>query len=178
MTEAFDFSAAVIKPAKLPEESRTGRKSSGPSPMQAVLKESYETKTGRQMSVPPNAVKTVSYAIRRAADEMKIGARILYYDTKGKEIRAVKSETEKTEKGDPKLITAVEQAAKKRGNITIMFQGQKRKESKKDKPAAETPADENDENENDEDDENDAAEREEMQQDENANADENESVDA
>lgn len=112
----FDFSALSVETAELPPRAGGREKKFRDNPFTTVLRESFDTKTGRKVEVPKAQLKDLEYLLRSAATELGIGVRI------------VKSLT-----GE-----ALEKAANNK-KITVQFQGQKKKQYTK-RNAEETPA--------------------------------------
>lgn len=108
MATEFDFSAVSVETAELPEITRP--RAEQPNPFAAPLADSYSTKTGRAVTLPKSQVPAAERMLRRAADKMNIGCRI---------VRASK---------DGKSMTAedFEKAGDQR-QIRLMFQGQDRR---------------------------------------------------
>lgn len=113
---ALDLTALVPTDATLPSTAREGKYKD--NPFEAWLADSYENKTGKSVTVPAANVKEVQYLIRRAADTLKIGSRVVVQNGKGE---TLDREAIKTAKG----------------NLTVLFAGKDRKQSK---PKDETPA--------------------------------------
>ena len=81
------------------------------NPFVAWLAESYDKGTGKSVTVPAANVGEVQYLIRRAADEIGCGSRVVVQNSKG--------ET---------LDRDAQKSAK--GNLTVLFQGKDRKTRK------------------------------------------------
>lgn len=133
---AFDLSSIAVEEAELPTPARRGRHA-GPNPFTEALANSYEAfaagkAPGRKVTVPGAAVPDVTYALRRAADSLGCGVRVVYTDAKGVEIKSGKNA-----KGEDENST--KRASRKAGNVTVMFAAKSRK-AKKDTTADETPA--------------------------------------
>lgn len=111
MAESFDFEALEVKPAELPSQQRAAK----PNPFEPRLAESYaewtadHDKGGRQVTVPVKHAKALTNMIRRAADKLEIGSRIVIEDPKGRVIG--------TQMGMPNS-----------GNVTVKFCGRDRRE--------------------------------------------------
>lgn len=114
MSDAFDFSALSVVDTELPK-STVGRKPkvAGPNPFIEPLAQSFEAfqadkPNGKKIVVPAaNAVEACNL-IRQAAENLKIGARVIVRDSKGQTV-------------------PTKEIKNKRGNLTILFGGQTRK---------------------------------------------------
>lgn len=112
MATQFDFSAVQVEDATLPKGERAKR--IGPNPFTEVVAQSYESKTGKQVSVPAgDAVKQATAFLRRAADDLGCGVRIVYRNSKGQTLKYDAAKDSKS-----------------KGNVTILFQGKDRKQRK------------------------------------------------
>lgn len=114
----FDF-ASVASSAKVAEMPKTGAGRPGKygdvNPFTEPLASSFEAfekgeNAGRQITLPGARAGEAVYLIRKAADELSIGARV-YIQHKGKNVTAK----------DAKNI---------RGNVTVLFSGKNRKQKK------------------------------------------------
>lgn len=77
-SSGFDFSNLSAEVTELPKTTRPGRERKfRENPFVPWVRESYETKTGRAVTVPNAAVKETEYLIRQAATELGIGVRIV-----------------------------------------------------------------------------------------------------
>lgn len=111
---ALDLSTLAPVNAEVPSQQRERRVKD--NPFVAWLADSFENKTGKSVTVPAANVGEVEYLIRRAADELKIGARVVVQDSKGNTL-------DKDAKRNAK------------GNLTVLFAGKDRK-TRKPKDAA------------------------------------------
>jgi hypothetical protein len=110
--EPFDFGTLEFKEAEMPKPEST-------NPFVKPLGESYEYDTARAVTIPVAGVDRAIGLIRRAADELEIGASIV-------------SGKARNEKGDEVP-----------GMVELVFKGKERRKRKskgEDAPAAGTPA--------------------------------------
>lgn len=131
---SFDFgSVKVDKTDELSGQSRSNRDPKA-NPFYAPLAESRAAKNeGRKVTVPANAGAKAIYLMRQAADDQRIGVRVVVKGPNGKQItpaRRIKDKT--TGKVTQKGTTMTDELKKVRGNVTILFSAQDRKKSKKD----------------------------------------------
>lgn len=119
---AFDFSTLAPEVAELPKQNRDAK----PNPFVDYLAESYaewsedNSKGGRKVTVPAAHATEVRNLIRRAADGLNIGSRVVLLDSKGATI----------DQREPAKFP-------KSGNVTVMYCGRNRKARKStDAPAA------------------------------------------
>lgn len=108
-TQTFDFGSVSVEDAELPKATRARR--TGPNPFTEPLAASYESKTGKAVTVPGKAVKDANSHLRRAANDLNIGVRIVFQNSKGETLK-------------------YDAAKDSKGNVTIKFQGQDRKQRK------------------------------------------------
>lgn len=129
---AFSFDGLKAEVTELPAITRD--RGTGFNPFKQMLADSYADNKGRQVVIPAEAVAEAQRLIRRAADQLKIGSRIVIDNGK------------KDFKCTPDIVK--EWAEKKsKAQITVKFQAQDRRErkarAKKETPAeipAEVPA--------------------------------------
>lgn len=124
---AFDFGSVSVTEAEMPATAAGRNRKHTVNPFREVLAQSFEAfekngNAGRQVAVPGAAVSEAVYLIRQAAADLGIGARIILRNGKGE---TIDNET----------------AKKARGNVTVLFSGKNRKQSKTDaqEPASEAP---------------------------------------
>lgn len=111
---ALDLSTLAPETVDLPAVQR--ERAHRDNPFVQWLAETYESGTGRKVTVPAANRSEVEYLIRRAADELGIGARVVVQNSKG----------ETLSNNDSKKAA--------RGNVTVMFQGKQRKARKATEP--------------------------------------------
>lgn len=106
---ALDLTALAPVDAEVPAMQRERKHRD--NPFVAWLAESYEKGTGKSVTVPAANVSEVEYLIRRAADDIGCGARVVVQNAKGE---------------------TLDKDAKKsaRGNLTVLFMGKDRKTRK------------------------------------------------
>ncbi|HEY1213245.1 MAG TPA: hypothetical protein VGE93_06400 [Bryobacteraceae bacterium] len=81
MEDAFDFgNIAAEEVEESPEASGGKRRKYEVNPFEQWVKESYETGNGKQVVLPPKAVKDALKLIRDAAEDLGIGARTRLYN--------------------------------------------------------------------------------------------------
>jgi hypothetical protein len=122
---AFDFSAVKVEEADLPKNGAGRNRRHAVNPFTEVLAASYEAfkangNAGRQIKVPGKQVSEAVYLIRQAADDLRIGSRVILRNAKNEPVEAK----------DVKNSTAL---------VTVLFSGKDRKQ-KKDAAATATPA--------------------------------------
>lgn len=98
-SKPLDLSALTVAEADVPKQTRERKHKD--NPFEAWLAESYESGTGRAVAVPTANASEVEYLIRRASNDLGIGARVV----------------------------KVEDSPRK-GHTTIKFQGKERKQRK------------------------------------------------
>lgn len=106
---ALDLTSLVPTDAEVPATQRERKHRD--NPFVAWLADSYEHSTGKSVTVPAANVGEVEYLIRRAADEIGCGARVVVQNSKGE---------------------TLDKDAKKsaKGNLTVLFMGKDRKSRK------------------------------------------------
>lgn len=132
----------AVADAELPAVTR-GTETAGPNPLKDVLRQSKETGKGKAVTVPAAQVASVVRYIRRAANDLNIGARIVLTSGDGR----TKLDTEmvggtKTAKGRTsggRLAVIKPDGAEYKGQVRVLFQGQNRK-ARTPKPAETAPA--------------------------------------
>lgn len=90
---SFDFSAVSVAEAEMPKSGAGRPRKTENNPFTEVLAQSYEAfkaggNAGRQIKVPGANVGEAVYLIRQAADDLKIGSRVLIRDGKGQTVTA------------------------------------------------------------------------------------------
>lgn len=121
----FDNLAAEV--TELPGQTRVRHE--GPNPFKELLTASYTDRKGRKVTLPAEHVSEAQRLIRRAADQLNIGARIVVDNGK------------KDFKCTPEIVK--EWADKKsQAKVTVMFEAKERRVHKKKEtaPVVETPA--------------------------------------
>lgn len=106
---ALDLTALVPTEAVVPKSTRETKHRD--NPFVQWLAESFESSTGKSVTVPAANAGEVEYLIRRAADELSIGARVVVQDGKG---NTLDKDARKAHKG----------------NVTVLFMGKARKARK------------------------------------------------
>jgi hypothetical protein len=103
---ALDLAALVPTDAEVPTMQRERKHRD--NPFVAWLSESYSTETGKSVTVPAANVGELEYLIRRASDDLGIGARVVVQNSKGE---------------------TLDKDARKnaKGNLTVLFAGKDRK---------------------------------------------------
>jgi hypothetical protein len=114
----FDFGSVTVSEADMPKTAAGRNRKHEFNPFTEPLAASFEAfgkgeSAGRQVTLPGAAVGEAVYLIRQAATDLGIGARVILRNTKGE---TIDNET----------------AKKSRGNVTVLFSGKNRKQSKKD----------------------------------------------
>lgn len=128
---AFDFADAT-----LPAITRT-TETSGPNPFADVLLQSKEQGKGKAVTVPADKVGEVLRYIRRAANDLNIGSRIVLVSAKDNSKLSVEvvggtktGEGKHARTVGGKTVPVREDGTQYRGNVKVLFQGQKRKARK------------------------------------------------
>lgn len=137
---SFDFGSVKIDATEeLDGQSRSNRDPKA-NPFYAPLADSRANKNaGRKVTVPANVGAKTLYLIRQAADDQKIGARVVVKDSKGNTVTPVRRvKDKKTGAVTQKGTTMTDELKKLRGNVTVLFAAQDRKKSKKSREAAES----------------------------------------
>lgn len=110
----FDFSAVTAEPAELPARTSGKERKYKENPFRNFVKDSWDTKTGRAVTLPKVQVKDAEYLIRQAAADLGLGIRIVRVNPSS---------------GTQMTADAFEKAANNK-NVKIQFQAQpKRKYS-------------------------------------------------
>jgi hypothetical protein len=113
----FDFSSLTAEETTLPAAGGGKTREIQDNPFVKFVQESYNTKTGRAVTVPNEMVKKTEYLIRQAAEDLGIGVRIAY-----------------------SLDKEAREKAPKNKNVKVMFQGkEKRKYAPRKNKAEVTP---------------------------------------
>lgn len=111
----FDFEAVAVETAELPAITRN--RDSKPNPFMAPVYDSYQTRTGRALTLPKAQVDEAIRLIRRAAEKQGVGVRVVKAWKDGRPM----SKEEYDKAGDQK-------------HIRLMFQGQERRNYSERKP--------------------------------------------
>jgi hypothetical protein len=106
---ALDLSTLAPQDAEVPSQQRERKHKD--NPFVQWLADSYANQTGKSVTVPAANAGEVEYLIRRAADELGIGARVVVQNSKGE---TLDKDARKSAKG----------------NLTVLFAGKDRKARK------------------------------------------------
>jgi hypothetical protein len=122
---SLDLTALAPTDADMPAVQRAGRTPKD-NPFVAWLKESYENKTAKAVTVPAASVREVVYLVRAADRALNIGSRIALADNKGNRCDLVT-----VGEGDAKRVVPVrEDDTEVKGNVKVTFMGKERKQRK------------------------------------------------
>lgn len=111
----FDFEAVAVETAELPAITRA--RADKPNPFMAPVYDSYQTRSGRALTLPKAQVDEAVRLIRRAAEKQGIGVRVVKAWKDGRPM----SKEDYDKAGDQK-------------HIRLMFQGQERRNYSERKP--------------------------------------------
>lgn len=73
----FDFKSVKVTESALPKENRGRPSKFADNPFRSAVNDSYVMETARQITVPKSAYKTAVSYLRHAANDYKIGIRIV-----------------------------------------------------------------------------------------------------
>lgn len=118
---AFDFGKLEAQETTLPKRHGGRTRKYTENPFLAWVGDSYQSKTGRSVTVPKSQLSDVQYLIRAAASDLGIGVRIVVTGAKGEQLDR----------------EAIKKSADTR-NIKVAFQGQEKRKYEK-KATQDTP---------------------------------------